>query len=136
MGWVEGQYYEKFAKQKGISNKITLEQEAMNKLSVFEVAQAIQVVQHELARENKGISKTHVKDSNLDVPYMKYVRDEENEYIIPEVGVDVSKMHLEDENIDISKMNLKDGNLDIAYVKVPARDTKVEEKDKDLGDER
>lgn len=129
MGWVEGQYYEKFAKQKGISNKITLEQEAMNKLSSNEVREAIQAVQYELARENRDVGKTHLKDGNLDVPYMKYVRDEENEYVIPEAGVDIRGMHLEDEEVDVSKIP------NVGYAKVTVEDTKTEEKE-DLEDER
>ena len=130
MGWEQGGYVP-FVEQKGVvSNKITKKQKSFNDLSVFEIAEAIKRVQYELTKENKDISKVDLKSGNLDIPYMKYAKDEEKEYIIPEVGVDVSKMNLEDEKTDISKSN------DIAYVKIQPNNTKSEDKNKDLGDER
>lgn len=129
MGWEQGGYVP-FVERKGIvSNKITKKQKSFNDMSVFEIAEAIKRVQYEVTKENKDISKVDLKSGNLDMPYMKYGKDEEKEYIIPEVGIDVKDMHLENEDIDISKIP------NVAYVKVPTKDINNKEKE-DLEDER
>lgn len=110
MGWrpTEG-YYQKHVKKEGFSNKITLEQEGMNKLSPDEIREGIQIVQHELARESRDIGKVNLKDGILDVPYMldldkpyvKYEKDKEREYVVEDKVISINKK----DNVSNIKVN-------------------------------
>ncbi len=74
----DGSWYEKFSGVEGHSNKITEVQRAINKLSLDEIREGIEIAQQQYMRDMNDLSKVHLK-----TPYSK-AKKEPIEYIVEE----------------------------------------------------
>lgn len=72
--------------------KISKTTRAFNKLDPEQIREGIEIAQMQFSRDNKDITNVHMKDGNLDVPYVSLKKTKEPiEYVVEEQEDDLER---------------------------------------------